>query len=157
MPKYEIKNLKTGPSREWGPKGAFTCTLYHDGRRVCRVFEAGDGGCTTYEWLDWKDGAELTPEERMFAEFADTLTTMGFDNTEMTHNPDSYISQLVDEFEDNKEYRRLCRKETFFRLKGDEKEMWRRMKISFSDSRVKPTLVERFGDQIEEILNERFV
>jgi len=171
-PRYEIKNLKTGPSREFGPNGAYTCTLYRDNKRVATVFEAGDGGDISIEWLDRKqpkvqvsvhnhNGGVCTysgtPEQKKFAEFVDTQTfEWEYSEGPQRHGVGTYIGTLVGEFEENRQYKRWCRNETVFRLKGDGKGQWRRLKAPFSDPRVKPYLDEKYGEQVEEILNERF-
>ena len=173
MPKYEIKNLKTGPSREWGPNGAVSCTLYRDGKRVAKFFDAGDGGEAEIEWLD-RDKPKVditiinymeneytykgTPEEKILAEHT---KDMFYDRESSSGNPlrmgmDGFIFKLIEAFEEEKQYKRWCKKQTCFRLKGDEEGSWRTIGVSFNLPWVKPHLVAKYGDQIEEILNERF-
>jgi hypothetical protein len=172
MPKYEIKNLKTGPSREWGPNGAVSCTLYRDGKRVAKFFDAGDGGEAEIEWLDGdKPKVDVTimnytdegytrkgtPEEKILAEHTNN---MFYDRESSSGKPlrmgmDGFIFKLIATFEENKQFKRWCKKETCFRLKGDEAGHWRTVKHPFNPD-VKTFIVKKYGDQIEEILNERF-
>ena len=176
-PKYEIKGLKTGPSREWGPNGAYTCTLYRDGKRVAKVSEYGGGGPKEIKWLDkqkprvqisvinYKEETHRyngTPEEKILAEYA-CATPYDCYGEILRHSCDSIIGEAVIEFEKAqaekkmiRQYKRWCKNQTCFRLKGDKEGLWRTMAAPFSDPRVKPVLTEMHGDNLEEILNERF-
>jgi hypothetical protein len=168
---YEIKNLKTGWSREYGDGGSYTCTLYRDGKQVAKIREAGDGGCQEHEWLDrGKPRVEITvhdyngdtrtysgtPEQKLFAEYADSQTyEWEYDDKPQRHSPDTLVGHLVAKFEETKQFKKWCRTKTYFRLKGDKEGQWSYFKVKYSPE-VKRQIEARYGDQLEEILNERF-
>jgi hypothetical protein len=55
-----------------------------------------------------------------------------------------------------KQLKQWCKKQTIFRLKGDEPGCWRVIKHTFVPE-VKADLQKLYGDELDEIANERFV
>jgi hypothetical protein len=181
---YEIKNLKTGWSREWGPGGSYQGTLYRGSKRVANVMEEGNGGCLLYEWFD-RDGGYVeitvhdtnfdgkledapaktfkgTKEEKIFHEHADGLTyeDNGWDDKGPMVTRRGYgdylITVLVGKFESERWLKRNTKKKTLFRLKGDKDETYRTVNSPYS-ARVKAWIESKYGDEVGEIMNERFV
>lgn len=159
---YEVKAVKSFRGREgYG----FNASLCRDGKRVALVDDAGNGGCFSYHWLDYKEGrcAEVTvrnhagvertrkctPEEALFVEHVRA-------NTDKTLEPeDMFVAALVDDYEAAKQVRRWCRTKTLFRLKGDDEGSYRTVNAKYSD-RVRAFIEGKYGDKVEEIVNERF-
>jgi hypothetical protein len=147
---YSVKNVKTGPSREWGPNGSYTCNLYNGSKKIAEVFEAGDGGCLDVRWLDRK-------QKEDFVKFAESNTYVcEYDGTTETYSADLYIAKLVEDYETTKRTKRMCRTKTVVRWKGDEEGEFRTFKAKYSQ-KVKEAIEAKFGNQIVEIVNERFI
>jgi len=164
MSQYQVKNVKTFRGREGQ---GFNATLYCDGKKVAQVDDSANGGCYDWHWLDWQankvpvtfknyNGSEYTrnatPNEAAFIEF---LKSKGLDGE--FEFEDSYVNELVCEFIKMRDYKRWCKKETLFRLKSEKYEdgAWRTLKVPFSDPRAKKYLQDKYGDDVQEILNER--
>ena len=169
MPEYTVKNVKSFRGREgYG----FNCTLYRDGKRVATVDDAAHGGDYHYHWLDFKEPRvevtirnhkdepytfKVTSEEKILCEHTDPMFyDKEFDGKRLRMGNDGFVNGLVAKYEENKDYKKWCRKETCFRLKGDEVDKWRTLRIKYSDPRAKSYLANKYGDKVEEILNERF-
>jgi len=162
MSKYEVKNVKSFRGREgYG----FNASLYRDGKRVAHVDDEGNGGCYRYHWLDWEAGRveipttvngkdfmlKVTREQKAFMEHVKAAGKYGDFEPE-----DSCVAELVDEYEANKQYKKWCKKSIVFRLKGDEEGKWRMLRAKYGDKRAVQFLKDKYGDKLEEILNERF-
>jgi hypothetical protein len=63
---------------------------------------------------------------------------------------------LHDKYENDKKFSRLCKNSTLFRLKGDEKGSYRVYKKVPYNEAMKKLLLEKYGDTVEEILNEKY-
>ena len=72
------------------------------------------------------------------------------------HARNQAMLTIVEDFELNQILKRKCRKVTIIRLKGDEEDSFRTVKTPYS-AHVKKILQERHGDDLAEIVNERFV
>lgn len=181
MPSYSIKNLKTGPSREWGPNGAFSCTLYCDKQKVAAVNEYGDGGEIHIDWVDRRAGFVEVSDERELAALGMWHTAIGEgktmqasanelamarslvgtmrmnsisnENEQITIS--SRVFELVEEFEQNKQIKRWCRTKTVVRMKDNKKGQYSTFGVKFSPA-VKKDLQARYGGKIVEFVNERF-
>lgn len=161
---YSVKNVKTFRGMEgYG----FNATLYRDNKRVAHVDDEGNGGCYRYHWFDYEkprvevtyktyDGKDwtrkATPEEAKFIEY---LKSEGKDGE--IEFEDCFVGELVDDYENNKRFKRYCKKETVFRLYGDDEGAWRTLKVPYSDPRAEKYLKDKYGDKIEEIMNKRFM
>jgi hypothetical protein len=177
---YTIKNLKTGPSREWGDNGAYSCSLYCEGKRVALVNEYGDGGEMRIEWLDRKadhieicDPVELdaagiyfdkdktpptykvTPDQHAMIKFLIGKTHDDYDGEPQQTSIDIHIETLVQEFEEMKQVKRWCRTQTVIRLKSHKSGEYVCYKRKYSPT-IKAQLEKLHGDQIVEFVNERF-
>ena len=164
---YEVKNVK-GFMGEDCP--GFNATLYRDGQKVATVIDSGNGGMTDFHWVDWQaphvdikftndEGKEVsfkwTPEEAKLHEAIQGQTwsfegkVMGQKSTEM------FVAELVGAFENDRRFKRLCKTQTLFHVKGDEEGSYRIIKAVYS-KRVKDFLVTKYGDKVEAILNEKY-
>lgn len=165
MSKYEVKGVKSWTGRDgYG----YECNLYRDGKKVARVLNEGNGGQTMFYWADTEApkvevthdfyGKEVTrkvsPEEAALLEHVKGMTYEFYGET-YDHSDETFVGGLVDEYEEAKQFKRWCRKSVVFRLKGDKEGAWRTMKAKYDERAVK-FLKDKYGDKIEEILNERF-
>ena len=147
-PKYSIKALKTGPSREWGPNGSFTCNLYLGTKKIAECFEAGDGGQMDISYTSAED------EKAFKASFAGKkLTDYGMD---LDWTDDLEIGDLVEKLEDDRHWKRKCKHHTLFRLEGQKAGIWNSIKSPYNAT-VQAFLDSKYGDTITQIMNKRFI
>jgi hypothetical protein len=128
----------------------FEATLYIDGRRAAVVANDGGGGCNRYRFAD-------RALEARFRAHCAALPPLPAD-PERGYGPlpmdaDLLVGQLLARHEAEKQHRRWCKDAVVFRLKGDEVGTYRSLKTAFTE-RIRPGLVARYGDALEEILNE---
>lgn len=165
MSKYEVKNVKSFTGREgYG----YECSLYCDGKKVAKVLDEANGGECYFSWDDYKSekvkvtyeryGTErtvkATPAEAAFYEHLKGKTYEFYGETN-NHCQDTYVGHLVEVYEQNKQIKKWCKKETVFRLKGDKEGSFRTVKAPY-DSRVQAFIDKKYGDKVEEVLNKRF-
>lgn len=65
------------------------------------------------------------------------------------------LSQALDTFEEERDYKRWCRTKVCFRLRGDKPGEWRIVKAKDSPE-LRAWIAKEYGDRVEEILNDRF-
>ena len=159
---YSVRKLKTWTGRDgYGYAGE----LLRDGKFVGEFLQNGNGGCTDLVFRKkTKNGFERDKvEEELFNAFLSSLpeetwpedwTTTGTGATYKV-DADGLIAGLVDAHETDKRLRRLCAKKTVYRLKTDQPEEIWTIPYPFSPT-VKAGLQAKHGDQLEEIINERF-
>jgi hypothetical protein len=103
----------------------------------------GRGGCNMY-YLERDVG------EKALFDWAEQETGETFESL------DWYLYGLIDKWEENKTYKRWCKKQLVFKLEGDAKDDWRTLNAPYSEH-TKKFIVDKYGDKVAEILNERFV
>jgi len=159
---YSIKNLKTGPSREWGAKGSFTCTLYNGSKRVATVYEAGDGGELQVSYIGARE-VEVTTKHGYKRNVTqgqlDLINfvkgkTYEFDGETCEHDIPSYLFGLVEKYELEKQVKGWCRTKIVIRVEGGEEGSYLTYKAKFTE-RNKEALLKKRSDIIE-FVNERF-
>ena len=143
--KLQVKNLKSCDGRE-GPGTAFSCSLYIDGKRAATVRNDGNGGCNDYRWLD------RSLERPFLAHCAALHPSMKFEAE------DHEVACLLDALETDKMLKRWCRKSVVFRLANDSADAFRTLKHAWkgSEDRIRTHLRKKHGDNLVEIVNERF-
>lgn len=153
---YTIKAVKSFMGREgYG----FECSLYKDGKRIGTVTDTAHGGIADF-YLD--DGekekldayCETIPKEP----WSGFLTKEDFNKLYPDGFPtdcDALLSQMVDAFEKTKRYKRLCKTKTIYLLKDSPESLWS-IKRQYS-AVVAEQLRAKEGDNLQEIVNERFV
>lgn len=139
----ELKNLRTYP-RLSDETNAFNADVWIDGKKAGTAENDGKGGANLLYFADFK----LLHAFEKWAKAQPPVDGLKMD-------ADFYISLLVDRMEQDKQFARWCKTKTCFRLKGDEQDAWRTINRPYSAS-LKKLLAEKHGDQIEEILNDRF-
>ena len=141
--KVEVKNVKINNVMSEETL-CFSASVYIDGKRAGEVCNRGHGGCNNYHWFDRELG-------KKFVKFANEQDTE-FD----FEKDDHLIGELVDDYEEQKEVRGWCRKQTVFRLKGEEKGAYRTLTVKYGE-KAKKYIEDKYGDKVDEIVNERFV
>lgn len=159
---YSVKKVKSFQGMDGFGYNAELC---RDGKPVAFVIDGGNGGSIEIQWKDTQanrvkiniitsDGKPYTysgtPEEAILAEHLKTLPTEILDGIEISVCKDIFIGELVDEFENDKRYRRLCKKSTLYRKGGNVYSI----KTPYN-SQVANMLREKHPD-LTEILNEKY-
>ena len=142
---YEIKNLKTFNGREG--KG-YNANLFRDGKKVAELIDSGDGGEAVVREVVFGEVKRI--EQEISGKFIDLGEE--FQNMKVPMDVSSYLSQLVEEFE----MKKLCRKYTLMRFKGDSEGFYRKLSLPFTPE-VKAVLFRQYGDHIIEFINERYL
>lgn len=165
---YTIKGLKTFRGTDGH---GFNAHLYRDGVKVAFVINAGTGGDTTFEWVDFKEPRidvqmtdyngqpytmQCTPEEAKLHEFVKGKTCYympEWNNENEPLTPEFLIMELVDKMENERRFKKMCKTKVLFRLKSDNTNEWRSLNGTFTPQ-VKALIVNKFGDQLDSIMNE---
>jgi len=127
---------------------AFTASLYINGKKAADVKNDGRGGDNRTWFMD----REL---EKEFCEFCTTLPYPG-ESFNMTY--DSFIGVILDEWIENDEWKKACRKGIVYTLTSHKDGEYMIWKVPYS-----PTMAERVREQysetgnLKEIINERFI
>lgn len=159
--KVELKNFKSH-DRLSEETNAFTANLHIDGKRVGECSNRGHGEPILFHFND-------RATEQAFYDYCKSLPPVksGYDKLgDLKMDADLYIGMMVEELLRNKDkeriekqMRRWCAKDTMFRLKGDKNGAWRAIRPrsgpAFTPA-IRAQLVNKYGDQLEEILNERY-
>lgn len=150
MPKFEIKRFHENHGHEGL---GYDCDLYMDGVLVCHSNNEGGGGCDLHHW------ASKEMREKMLAYIA-TLPPHHWDESDLhledqPMDMDLFMMNLICEFQTNKTFKRQCKTKTLFTLKSDKRDEYHIHKQAYSPAIV-AGLRKHYGDQLVEIINERF-
>jgi len=167
MSKYEVKGVKYHKGHEGEPLAQ--CSLYRDGVKVAEYSDGDWGSEARFWWSDDKvpkvsvqttnyDGKPCvifcTPEEAVLREHIKGMKWKS-DTHEFEMSIDIFVSDIIQVWDNENRFKRLCKNKTLFRVKGDPADEWRTIKAVYS-VQVKDFIVKKYGDKVEEILNERF-
>ena len=147
----QLKNVKVA----WNMSEettAFTATLYIDGAAAAYVKNEGTGGDNHPRFMDRN-------LEKEFHEFCKSLPPEYLDDDDDEPCPmtyDSFIGQLLTEWISNDDWKKACRKGLVFRLKNDNGDQYRTTKGKYSPE-LASAIRERYGDDLIDIINERFI
>ncbi len=148
--KITLKNIKHAAfnSQE---TNCFEATLYVDEVKTCKVRNDGHGGPDFYDPIP---GGVERPWERVKEIDAVLNQTMLKTDwgTDLPNCLEIEVAERVNEYLEMKEYKKWCRKESLFRLPGDEDGSWRVIAHPYSD-KVKQSIMSKYPTA--EILNEK--
>jgi hypothetical protein len=137
---------------------AFTATLYIDGAKAAYVKNEGTGGDNHPRFMD----REL---EKEFHEFCKSLPPHYLydddDPTKVIDGPfpmtyDGFIGDLLTEWISNDDWKKACKKGLVFRVKSDNEDQYRTTKGKYSPE-LASAIREKYGDDLIDIINERFI
>jgi hypothetical protein len=163
---YSVKNVKSFEGREGI---GYNATLYRGTKRVAKVIDDASGGPVQFNWLDYKVARvdvtmkgrhgnndftrRCTPEEKRLVEHAQKVRDE--QNHESWWDEDCLVASLVDEFTERKYWKSKCRN-TIFTLHSDGEDSYRTLKVPYTETAEK-WLKNKYGDDLKEIINKRFV
>ena len=148
--KYEVKGVTTFRGREgYG----FNANLYRNGTKVALVMDQCNGGEFIFEWVDGS-----SKKEAAFLDEHISGKTYVFEGEKSEYNPDIFVSELVEEYEKQKEERRikrLLKTKTVYIIRNAEtgEEVSWSLKAPFCE-KVKLHLEKKYGDSLVRIVNE---
>ena len=153
MRTYTVKNVKTFQGREGN---GFDCSLYCDGKKIGKAVDTADGGPFQF-YLD-------AGHEGLLDAYCETLPFLpwGFeaknlDPRGMSQDKDIFVGELVETFLQNRDMKTRCRTHIVFTLKSDENpnNIWT-IKGKYSINN-RDHLMHKYGDDLKEIINERYM
>ena len=136
---YWIKGLKNFKGHEGEP--LFQCTITKNGKKVGFFSEDSWGGNAQLDMIS-------KVEEKALTEYAKSVDAEPWE--ESYH---SFIAKIADELDQQKWYKRNCKKKTLFRIKGMKEGEWKTVNHPF-EPRVKDFIVKKYGKKVDFILNE---
>ena len=147
-----LKNVKiyAGLSEE---TIAFNASVYIDGKKVGEAKNNGRGGNNDVDVRD-KDGRwNRDLIQKMETEAA--THTWSYEGKTHPHSLDSYIGDLVDDVQEQRDLKRKCRTQTLFRVPDETYQdgEYHVIKGKYNEA-MKAYLIKSHGDKVE-ILNER--
>ena len=164
---YEVKNVKSFRGHEGH---GYNASLYRDGNKVALIIDDANGGEVQAEWVDsmaprqsvqsinYKGESYVqrcTPEEAILVEFMKgKKVDLGQGLGEVDLDIGMFVGQLLDAYENDKRFKKICKTKTLFQVKGDKKDEYRTVPQPYS-KKVKDYIVGKYGDQVEVIMNEK--
>lgn len=166
--KYEVKGCKTHKGHEGEP--LTQCNIYRDGKKVAFYSDGDWGGPPRFEWVDRTEpqvnisiinsqdepvSINVTPEEAMLYDHIKDMKWELWDGKMAPMDPEIYVGQMIIKYEERKHLKNLCKSMVFFRLndKKYEEDQWSTIKVAYCDD-IQQKMLERYGDNLGEILNE---
>ena len=131
---------------------AFTATLYIDGAKAAYVKNEGTGGDNHPRFMD----REL---EKEFHEFCKSLPPEYLDDDDDEPYPmtyDSFIGNLLTEWISNDDWKKACKKGIAVVFKRHAKGEYSTIKGAYTPARAQQVR-DHYGDELVEIINERFI
>lgn len=141
--KLEVKNVKT-----WtGVEGiGFQASLYADGKRIAVVTDDAWGGEYRYDVLNQDKFAEVES-------YIKTLPNTEYHGISLEPSLDGVMDDLVNEYEENKQFKKLCKKKIVLITPDCNKGEYRLVNVPPT-----PALINQVKEKYPnaEIVNERF-
>jgi hypothetical protein len=135
----------------------FAASIYIDGVRAGLVRNRGYGGQHEIDWLDKDLGLQyetwLKDQPVPFQQYTGMIVLL----TSLHEKLEVTINAALDQWEDDRWLKRQCKSKILFKLKDQEKPSeWFVITTPWSDI-ARHRLEQRYGDNLGEIANERFV
>lgn len=145
--KYSVKNLKTFRGMEGQ---GVNSTLYENGKKLCNVDDEGNGGCLLF--YDWNVEKKISEELKSVGKVKfDTDSTYSF-----TYDAESFLNDIINEALETKDFKRRCKTKTLVITKKCGSGQFIEWKHIYSEL-MKKHLEKTYGNDLVEIINERFI
>ena len=125
----------------------FEAEIVIDGKVAGHVSNEGHGGDNNYHFKD-------RAVEVAFEAYCKAMPPVKSEVGDLPMDMDLYVDQLLEAYEMDKQLRRWCKKQTVFRLPGDEEGSYRTLKRTPYGSKAKEWVMKKYPNA--EIINERF-
>lgn len=136
---------------------AFSCTVLFDGEVIAKASDNGNGGAIRFDRLG--ESGKYAEAEAYAKSLPMTPLHVGDGQEPLMIQTDLevVVNALVIDTLNRKEeiawFKRNCKKNVLFRIKGDKVGTWRTIKGAFTPQ-VKAHIVAKYGETLEEIANE---
>jgi len=134
----------------------YTADICLDGKTVGSAYNQGCGGPDDYHFADKAVGASL----RAYAASLPPVDMSKYGTEPLPMDLELLIGDLLNAHEAAEhekkvaaQRKRWCKTKTVFRLKGDDFGVYRTINATYSPN-VKSHIVAKYGDKVEEIVNE---
>jgi hypothetical protein len=141
-PKIELKNIKTSKFQSQ-ETACFEATVYVDGVKSFTAHNDGNGGCNNY----YGDNEMIKKCE----EWVKTLPKAKFMDSEYDMDLDLYISNIMDEIDNQKQIKKWCKTKTVFQLPDSKVGEYLTINCAYSE-KVRTHIMTKHPNAI--ILNE---
>src|SRR5579862_2818380 len=121
--KVELRNVKINKAMSEETE-CFSANLFIDGKQVATVCNRGQGGADEYHWTD------RTMREP-FETYCASFTPVVHEGITLTMDHELFVADLLVKWQIEQQARRLCKKNTLFRLNGDGPDGFRQIKEPF--------------------------
>jgi hypothetical protein len=145
-----IKNLKMHQTQDGH---AFTCTCYIDGEKAFTVEQDGWGGENFYFPIKPGDLKLLDAVQEHAKTLPPVVNPFG---DPLPCNLDLWLEEVINQYLEDKEFKRKCKKKTLFRLKADKEGTYWTSNEPYSTAYA-DHLRRKYGDALVEIINERYL
>jgi hypothetical protein len=133
---------------------AFTGALYIEGRKAADLKNDGQGGAT----FMWFEDKELEREFEAFcASLPPHIAEFGGRREELSMNAEFWISLEVSRIDEERAWKRKCKKNIIVILKAHGEGEYGQYKNWTYTPAIGAQLRERYGSELVEIVNERFI
>jgi len=153
---YDLKNIKTFDTDDGY---AFSATLYLNGKRIGNVQNSGTGGPNSYHFFSKSKDPKAFREAYNKGMSALKKAAQETEQSDWVEVEDIFIEKLLNDIENGRRFKRLCKTKTLLRFKGDDEGSYRSVKVAFSPE-VKAKLEAVYkekGWEVVEWLNEAFI
>ena len=154
-----LKNVKVHADMS-EETNCFSASIYIDGKKAGLAKNQGHGGPSFVDWTDVDLGLayeKWLEDEVILCQDPSDPTKQMIITGEYCSKLEWMVDKAIETFLDKKWFKTKCRGKVLFRLKGDDDESWRTLKLrnggKYTDE-TKEWMVKRYGDEIEEIANE---
>ena len=146
---YEVRGVKSFMGREgYG----FNATMYRGGKKIAFVMDSANGGMYDWDWVDRKEETILEMNVATLPKVPSGYEGIG----ELTIDMDWFISELVEDFENDRDFRTKCKSKTLFILYSHQNGEYIIHSAPYTAS-VKTRIEAEYGKDLKEIINERFM
>ncbi len=149
---YSLRKVKTFIGNEGQ---GFNAELLRDAKPVAFVIDSAQGGEFEYQWYGGGNAEMLK-----LREFAKAQPPVKSGEFTLEMDMDLYVGSLLDAYLEDRQKRNWCKTKCVFRLKSDKKGEYRTIPAPRNNPgfivKCIAGLKEKYGDSIEEILNEKY-
>jgi len=153
--KWSVKKVKTMRGHDGD---AMSCSLYRDGKEVCEVYDDSWGGEYMYHWKEGKNfEAELSEFAKSIRVESEYLPEgIDYDSDVVVYTLAYTILEAKEAKKEENRLKRACKNKIIFTLKSKpDHEL--SYKQPYIPTKHKSQLEAKYGDDLQEIINERFL
>jgi hypothetical protein len=150
---FEIKKFKSFRGMEGI---GFNADLWVDGVKACEIDDAANGGEYGYNWVSKEMEQKVTTHVAALP-IIPSVTDMdkGLWPDGRKQDMDGFVAGIVENYENDKRFKRICKSKTVFRLATDPPDQYRTLKAPYLPQ-GKAWIATRYPNQQVEVLNLKY-